>query len=256
MSHDDDEPVGRVLGRRQALVLLGVGALALAGCSTEAPVDCVVRPEQMEGPYFVDENLDRSDIRSDPATGVRVAGTPLALTLTVLRADGGGCQPLPGAVVDIWHCDAAGDYSDIASEGTTGTKHLRGLQVSGTSGRTAFTTVLPGWYEGRTVHIHVKIRTTGADGKAYEFTSQLYFPDELTARYLATAPYQAHGPADTTNKTDQLYQQGGDQLLLTPTEADVDGTRGYRAAFTLALDLTNTKVGTDDAMGPMPMPTR
>ncbi|GLW89416.1 hypothetical protein Aglo03_02320 [Actinokineospora globicatena] len=215
-------------------------------------MDCVAKPEQMEGPYFVDEGLDRADIRSDPATGVVAAGTPLALTLTVLRVDGGRCVPLPGAVVDIWHCDAAGNYSDIASEGTTGSRHLRGLRVADQDGRVDFTTVLPGWYEGRTVHAHVKVRTTGTDGKAYEFTSQLYFPDAFTAQYLATGPYQPHGPADTTNKTDQLYALGGDQLLLSPDPADVDGTPGHRAAFTLGLDLSDTRVGADDAMGPLP----
>ncbi|SEQ99315.1 twin-arginine translocation pathway signal protein [Actinokineospora terrae] len=240
-----------VLGRRQ--VLLGLAALGVVGCSPAA-VDCVVRPEQMEGPYFVDEKLDRSDIRTDPDTGTQAVGTRLQLGLTVSRVDGDRCVPLPGAVIDIWHCDAAGNYSDIASEGTTGRKELRGLQLSDPHGAVTFTTVLPGWYEGRTVHIHLKIRTTTPEGKPYEFTSQLYLPDEFTAQYLATAPYNTHGPADTTNKTDQLYTLNGDQLLL-PTPTPAAPSPGYRTTFALALDLTNPQVAAPDAMAPGLFPT-
>ncbi|WP_084468243.1 twin-arginine translocation pathway signal protein [Actinokineospora inagensis] len=262
--HDDDEPVGRVLGRRQALALLGLAgaaitvagsgvAMATTDSGPDCPVDCIAKPEQVEGPYFVDEQLNRSDIRTDPSTGVRSPGTPLALGITVLSIKDKRCVPLKDAVVDIWHCDAAGKYSDFAGEGTAGKKFLRGLQVTNRGGQVRFTTILPGWYRGRAIHIHVKIRTTGTDGKPYEFTSQLYFTDEFTAAYLADGEYKARGPAETTDKTDFIYlQQGGDQMLLHPRRSPVAHTPGYAADFTIALDLADPTTGDDDSQPPFP----
>jgi len=261
---NDDVPVGRVLGRRQALAILGMSGVALgvagsagvASADTRASaadcVDCVVKPEMTEGPYFVDEGLNRSDIRSDPSDGTVSAGTTFALGLRVLRIADGRCTPLPDAIVDIWHCDALGSYSDIASEGTAGRKFLRGYQVTNRAGHAGFTTILPGWYRGRTVHIHLKIRTTGTDGNPYEFTSQLYYPEEFKAEYLAADPYAAKGTPDTTNAQDGIYSANGvgDQMLLRPHRA----RRGYAAEFAIGLDLSDTAVGADDGFtgGPPP----
>jgi protocatechuate 3,4-dioxygenase beta subunit len=271
---NDDEIVGRVLGRRQALAILGMSGVALtvagsagAAVAGAAPagagaavdcVDCVVKPEMTEGPYFVDEGLNRSDIRSDPSDGSISAGTTLALGLRVLQISSEGrCTPLPDAVVDLWHCDALGVYSDVAQEGTTGRKFLRGYQVSDRGGRVRFTTILPGWYRGRTVHFHIKIQTTGTDGNPYEFTSQLYFTEEFKAEYLTAEPYASKGAPDTTNAADFIYSGGGagDQMLLHPTRRG----RGYRTDFAIGLDLSDTAVGADDGMtgppgGPPPTP--
>ncbi len=125
MTHED-ETVGRLLSRREILTLLSATGVAwlMAGsliprravAAMPAPA-CVVRPEQTEGPYFVDERLNRSDIRSDPTDGRVRPGTPLALTLAISRLGAGDCQPLPGAQVDIWHCDALGVYSDVTGSG-------------------------------------------------------------------------------------------------------------------------------------------
>jgi protocatechuate 3,4-dioxygenase beta subunit len=117
----DDVTVGRLLSRRQAVALLGStgAAWATAGLAASSPqsadyaASCVVRPEQTEGPYFVDEQLNRSDIRSDPTDGSVKPGIPLALTLLVSRLNAGSCRPLTGATVDIWHCDAQGVYSGV-----------------------------------------------------------------------------------------------------------------------------------------------
>jgi protocatechuate 3,4-dioxygenase beta subunit len=133
--------------------------------STEALVDtgtlsaCVVRPEMTEGPYFVDEMLNRSDIRSDPSTGEVKEGLPLQITMRVSQV-GDACAPLEGAQVDIWHCDAMGIYSDTTDPGfnTVGQKFLRGYQVTDANGVAQFTTIYPGWYQGRTVHIHLATR--------------------------------------------------------------------------------------------------
>jgi len=251
----DDMPVGRVLSRRRALAVLGLtaGAFAVAGSAAAAAagtkngadgsaVDCVAKPEMTEGPYFVDEGLNRSDIRIDTADGTIVDGTKLTLTLRIYQIVDCVRKPLPNATVDIWHCDSAGVYSDIAAEGTTGHDYLRGYQVTNSGGIAHFTTILPGWYTGRTIHTHVKVRTTGTDGNAYEFTSQLFFTEEFKAAYLATEPYSAHGTPDTTNDTDMHYADIGDQMLLNPSATD----DGYEATFAIALDLSDTEVGADD----------
>lgn len=148
MRHED-ESAGRLLSRREVVTLLAATcAVFLAGGSlnprraiaaTPGP-SCVVRPEQTEGPYFVDERLNRSDIRSDPADGRVRPGMPLALTLAVSRISGGDCQPLAGAQVDIWQCDALGVYSDVQDPGfsTIGQKFFRGYQVTDVRGEARF----------------------------------------------------------------------------------------------------------------------
>ena len=137
------------LTRREALTVIGVsGAVMLSGRASAqgATPACVVRPQQTEGPYFVDEKLTRSDIRSDPASGAMKPGAPLQLTFNVSRV-GAGCTPLTGAIVDLWHCDALGAYSDVKDPGgsTVGQKFLRGSQVTDARGAAHFTTIYPGW---------------------------------------------------------------------------------------------------------------
>ncbi len=238
----DDLPVGRVLTRREALAVLGAsGALFFLGCSdSEATTDpgetgaCVVRPELTEGPYYVDEELNRSDLRSDPSDGSVRAGALLALTFNVSRASNSACEPLAGAIVDVWHCDAEGVYSDVSDGGfnTVGKKFLRGYQVTGSDGIARFTTIYPGWYRGRAVHIHFKVRSSASSTSAYEFTSQLFFDDTLTDQVHAAAPYSAKGQRDTRNANDGIYGQGGSQLVLNVTEA----SEGYAAVFDIALE--------------------
>jgi protocatechuate 3,4-dioxygenase beta subunit len=104
--------------------------------------------------------------------------------------------------------------------------------VSNRGGIVKFTTVLPGWYQGRTVHTHVKVQTTGADGNPYEFTSQLFFTEEFKAAYLATAPYASKGTPDTTNDTDMYYADIGDQMLLMPTKTAAGTRRASRSPST------------------------
>jgi len=244
MTHDD-MPVGRLLSRREVVALLGTSGAAWmlgplwrpgrTGDGTPVP-SCVVRPEQTEGPYFVDEKLHRSDIRSDPTDGRLVPGVPLALTMLVSRLDATECAPLAGALVDVWHCDALGVYSDVRDPGfdTTGRKFLRGYQVTDARGAAHFLTVYPGWYAGRTVHIHFKIRSARSAGRAHEFTSQLYFDDALTDRVHTAAPYAAKGHRTMRNRDDRIYRGGGDQLTLAPTET----ADGYRASFAIGLQLS------------------
>ncbi len=208
--------------------------LAEAAAATTAPVSvaalpaCIISPELTEGPLFVEENLNRSDIRPDTSNGLVVEGAPLDLTLIVGQVSGEGCVPLAGATVDIWHCDAQGIYSDTSELGmqTVGQKFLRGSQVSDATGAVKFITIYPGWYNGRAVHIHIKVRGNTAAGQGYEFTSQLFFDDALSDTVFAQAPYTKSGQRILNNR-DNIYGQGGGQTVL---DVKASGS-GYASSF-------------------------
>jgi protocatechuate 3,4-dioxygenase beta subunit len=241
----DDFPVGRVLTRREAVTLLGsAGALAWLGRfpprsrpHPAAAGPCVVRPAMTPGPYYVDEKLDRSDIRRDPTDGTVKAGAALLLTLSVARITKDGCAPLQGAIVDLWQCDAEGVYSDAVDPryfDTTGRKFLRGYQITDASGVVTFTTIYPGWYPTRTPHIHYKIRAAAPDARAYELVSQMYFDEALSDRIYARPPYAGRGKRTVSNLTDRIYREsGGRQSMLAVTPAN----DGYAARFDVALDM-------------------
>jgi protocatechuate 3,4-dioxygenase beta subunit len=254
----DDAQVGRILSRREVLALFGGSTAALlAACApggalaspsptaTTQPTSavattaaatasavattlpsCIVRPALTEGPYFVDEKLDRSDIRSDPATGVVRPGAILNLNFLVSRVSGSACTALSGAMVDVWQCDALGVYPGVGS--TSGQKFLRGYQNTDASGSAKFMTIYPGWYQGRAVHIHFKIRPTSST----EFTSQLFFDDALSTQVFVQAPYSQKGTQGITrNSSDGIFQQSAGKLLLNVTKSgDV-----YSATFDIGL---------------------
>jgi protocatechuate 3,4-dioxygenase beta subunit len=244
--HFDDIPCGRLLSRREALAAIGAfGAPLLAGL-TPAPAraqstaggalpSCIARPQQTEGPFFVEEGLNRSDIRSDPKSGQLMPGVPLRLAFRVSSLTGTTCAPLAGAQVDVWHCDAAGRYSDVRGFGsgpsTAGQQFLRGYQLTDATGAAQFVTIYPGYYAGRAVHVHFKVRTEGAAGRKYGFTSQLYFDEALTERVFAVEPYAGRGGRWLRNADDGIFRDGGRQLLLAP-ERDA---QGYTATFAVGL---------------------
>jgi protocatechuate 3,4-dioxygenase beta subunit len=236
----------RPLSRREALTLIGASGVALAAGLTPlrgsaqstaggALPACIARPEQTEGPFFVDEALNRSDIRSDPRTGEIKAGVALRLAFQVSQLSGTSCAPLSGARVDVWHADATGRYSDMRSIGfgpsTAGQQFLRGSQLTDAAGKALFLTIFPGWYGGRAVHLHFKIRPAPAAAPRLAFTSQLYFDEALTARVFALEPYATHGQRWMRNHEDGIFRDGGAQLLLA---AEPDGP-GYAASFAVGL---------------------
>lgn len=210
------------------VVAASAGATATAATTgaIAAVPSCIVRPQGTEGPYYVAEELNRADIRSDPGTGAVKAGAPLTLTFNVSQITTGGCAPLPGAKVEIWHCDAVGSYSDESDAGvsTKGQQFLRGYQVTDGQGRATFTTIYPGWYRGRAVHIHFKVHPDAGT----VFTSQLFFDDALSDTVFALAPYAAKGKRDRLNRADSIYKE----LLLMTT---VPAAQGYAAAFDLGI---------------------
>ena len=221
--------------RRHLLVAAGtalaLGQRAFAQTDARKP-SCVLTPAQTEGPYFVDERLERADIRVDPADGSTRPGAPLVLRLRVASLDGGRCVPVAAAIVNVWHCDAQGIYSDVNNMafGTRGSKFLRGYQVTDAEGRVTFRTIYPGAYPGRAVHVHFKVRAK-ANGSPREFTSQLYFDDALTDRVHREPPYGGLAEPRTRNAADGLYRRGGRELQLdvTPT------SDGFEAAYDVGL---------------------
>jgi protocatechuate 3,4-dioxygenase beta subunit len=246
MHHDDgNAPFAR---RREMLHLIGAAGATLfapAGfgqsgqpvSSGTAPASrsCIATPAQTEGPYFVDERLNRSDIRSDPADGSVREGVSLLLRFAVSAVGAGECSPVAGAIVDVWHCDALGVYSDArdAQFSTVGKKFLRGYQVTGRDGTATFKTIYPGFYPGRAVHVHFKVRTASQSGQAHEFTSQLYFDDAVSERIFTRAPYSRNRGRQMRNASDGIFRHDGERLLLPVTQSG----DGYAGSFHVGLQI-------------------
>lgn len=242
------------MNRRDILRFIsGATVVSLLGCKNKASTlakqdkgsaqsfadlpDCIVRPQQTEGPYFVDEGLYRSDIRSDPADGSVKEGILLRLVFQVKQVSANACLPVEGAIVDIWHCDAQGIYSDVTDRNfkTIGQKFLRGYQKTDASGTAEFVTIYPGWYPGRAVHIHFKIRSSGKSPQSYEFTSQLYFDDTLSDQVLTQSPYSSRGQRTNRNDQDGIFRNGGEQLTLQLTQDQTTGS--YMGVFNIGLEI-------------------
>jgi protocatechuate 3,4-dioxygenase beta subunit len=213
-----DEPR---LSRRESLLKLGgllAGASAVGGWKVaeeagagpaavaSGAVSCVLLPEATEGPFYLDDHKIRRDIRAGKP------GLPLTLRLTVL--DVSTCRPIKGAAVDIWHCDAGGVYSGTTAQ-TEDARFLRGIQRTGAKGLAVFRTVYPGWYPGRTVHVHVSVFLGGN----VVHTGQLYFPDTLTDAVYKRAPYSRRPARSTRNAADSIYRNGGRRSTLKLTRS-------------------------------------
>jgi protocatechuate 3,4-dioxygenase beta subunit len=186
---------------------LGIGTVKGRWPSDESAlasdaVACVLVPEQTEGPYYIaNEKVRRNITEGRP-------GTPLTLRLAVVDAK--TCKPIEGAAVDIWHCDASGTYSGFGA-GRSSRTFMRGIQRTNANGVATFKTVYPGWYQGRTVHIHVKVHVRGN----VVHTGQLYFPDRLTDAAYRRAPYSSRPNRDVRNVDDMVFRNGGKRSLLS-----------------------------------------
>jgi protocatechuate 3,4-dioxygenase beta subunit len=228
----DESKIAR-LSRRGALGMLGAlgAALAVAPAPAAPAPSCVLSPAIEEGPFFVDERLNRSDLTGDSTDPGVAGGVPLRLALTVYALHGGTCTLLPDAQIDVWHASPTGLYSDEAMLHTSGQRFLRGYQVTDANGTARFSTVFPGWYPGRTPHIHMKVRTfSPARAVTSAFTSQLYFDDAVTNAVLARGPYAARGARDTTNARDQIFSSS----MVVPLARSGSG---YAGTFKLGLRL-------------------
>lgn len=243
MSHehattDHRHAVSPSVDRRTAITVLGgmtLGSIAAAyGIGSWQPTAlaqsiCTLTPEQMEGPYY----LDLARVREDITEGK--PGVPLRLTLRILGASA-SCTPIAGAAVDVWHCDALGIYSGYEGAVVAPTHvppvndktFLRGTQLTGADGRVQFRTIYPGWYTGRTTHIHLKVRV-GTKGA----TTQFYFPEDVTTSVYRRAPYSQHPNPDTSNSTDAaLKNVSARQQVLWAMSPE---SEGYLAAGTIVI---------------------
>jgi protocatechuate 3,4-dioxygenase beta subunit len=242
--------------RRREMVALSAGALAsvaLYACGTNeneadrsaaegaaTKANCVLTPEQEEGPFYIDLAQVRQDIVEDQP------GVPLALALTVV--DSATCKPIRDAAVDIWHCDALGVYSGEPSESSEGETYLRGIQLTDGSGVAEFATIYPGQYPGRTTHIHIKVHLGGRQsdgsyaGGHVSHTGQLFTSDRRDAEVFRLAPYKRNTAELTPRNADGVFRdQGGSSsvLALTPV-GDSLARDGFSANVTLGVDPSAT----------------
>jgi protocatechuate 3,4-dioxygenase beta subunit len=223
---------------RRELVGLAAGGLAAAGvyaltkgkdesdaatrtaAGRTAP-DCVLTPELTEGPYYLPSEPFRRNVTEGQP------GLPLILDLTVVDAD--TCKPIKNASVEIWHANATGNYSGFGSTASNRT-FLRGQQRCESDGVAEFKTIYPGWYAGRTTHIHVKVHVAGNT----VHTGQLFFTDAATAKVNATKqPYAQRGQPDVTNSQDTIYAQGGSASIVKLRRRKRG--KGYRGTLTMGV---------------------
>jgi protocatechuate 3,4-dioxygenase beta subunit len=223
----------RALTRRASLVrlggffaaLLGLGGMKATESEGAGPagvasgdVTCVLTPEQTAGPFYIRGERLRRNI-TDGKPGVR-------LSLRAVVVDASTCKPVRGAAVDVWHCDAAGVYSGFG-QGLGSRAFMRGIQKTDKHGLAVFRTVYPGWYPGRTVHIHVRVHLGGN----VVHTGQLYFPDSVTDSVFRKSPYASRPGRDTRNTDDAVFRNGGKRSMLRVRK---DGA-GYVAAITMGI---------------------
>ncbi len=249
---DEDTAAVTTTGGDSATVQARTPTSAATAKLFDASAACALTPQMTEGPYYFDVDSIRSDIREDRE------GAPLRLAIRVRGT--GSCEPLENAVVDIWHCDAIGEYSGFEAAVTSGAggppgpppaggggppgpppagggspsgvppaggggrtptdkkTYLRGAQVTNADGVVDFKTVYPGWYRGRTVHIHTKVHLD----RATMLTTQLFFDEDLNAAVFARAPYSRRTGRDMFNDRDGIF----DKRLVMTTSKDGDGYLG------------------------------
>jgi protocatechuate 3,4-dioxygenase beta subunit len=194
-----------LLRRREALIAMGVAVGAVAGIEALwRPLEadgaaCLLQREVTEGPYYLADHLVRRNIRGGRP------GTPLTLDFTVLNAS--TCKPIPRALVELWHCDAGGVYSGV--QGNSG-NFLRGGQRANSRGHVRFETIVPGWYTGRTPHIHMKVFIGGNE----IHTGQVFFRPKTLAQVYAQGVYASRGTEDTPNSADSIYRQAGTRAIV------------------------------------------
>lgn len=252
MDHDD-ATIGHIYSRREALALAASAGISLAisssalGAFIAAPQQgsgvLVASPVLTEGPFFVDGKLERVNLLGKTTRRGVTDAKLFDVEVRVLKLVGGEYKPLDGAQVDLWHADALGVYSDVDhpmnNEKTAGQDWLRGFQKTDTKGIAKFETIVPGWYMGRALHIHFKVRKhDAAANKTADLTSQMFFADSDFSELSTTAPYSENRARRTLNTRDGVFNQrmedgskAGNHLLLKIEKVK----EKYKAVFTIVL---------------------
>ncbi len=236
MGNERQEAV-RQLSRRAAFGAIGAAAAAVAaacgdsptspsststgGTTTSTNATCAVTPTETIGPYPSRTDMFRSDIRENRG------GTPLTLTVKVVNVNS-SCAAVVGADVEIWHVDAAGDYSQYGSQ--TAATFLRGIQTTNAAGEVTFTTIYPGWYQGRATHIHAEVTMGGRSIKV----TQIAFPESVNNAVHATGVYASRGSNPMSNQSDGIFADSLATELVTPTGSP---SGGYSATFQIGVSV-------------------
>ena len=240
--------------------LVGPGDVAVA-----ATTGATLTPELTEGPYWVNTLLRRSNVQANSSGTHRQAGVPLALTINIVNARD---TPLNGLAVDIWHANAHGIYSDESSqaagggntsaeEDTASDNFLRGYQITGVDkgikaepvdGQVSFSTIWPGWYASRAIHIHVRVRKLHSSGATIAgYTTQIFFSDaDNDAVFAGAAPYNARDPQDdaTTDENDSVLTAADYATNVVKVTGNLKD--GFAATFNIVA--TNAEVATPGSL--------
>jgi protocatechuate 3,4-dioxygenase beta subunit len=246
MNSTDMQNDSRKLDRRNMIRIIGAaGAAAVAAaCGSETATSpsavgstattstagggtsstneaCAVAPNETAGPYPSKSDIFRSDIRENRS------GVPLALTIRVINVSN-ACAPLANANVEIWQCDASGNYSEYGTQ-TTQT-YLRGIQTTDANGQVSFMTIYPGWYQGRATHIHIEVTVNGRSVKV----TQIAFPETINAAVYATSVYASRGSNPTSNLQDGIFADSLSSELVTPSG---NPAAGYSASYQVGVSV-------------------
>ncbi|MGP3769646.1 intradiol ring-cleavage dioxygenase [Streptomyces sp. SDT5-1] len=238
--------------------------------------------ENTEGPYYLDLDIFRKDITEGKE------GIPLTLQLKVIDAE--TCKPLRDAAVDIWHCDAMGIYAGYESasgtagdgsprpsgsptgapsgdrtihqEPTDNKTYLRGTQRTDKHGYVEFKTILPGWYQGRCVHIHTKVHVDGKWNSDREYvgghvchTGQFYFDQDLVEASRKYAPYSGNDTEMTTLSQDIIYDGKGAEGGLLDIRHVPERKLDKGLVGSLTMGVAPNETNDNDTMDSMPMPS-
>jgi protocatechuate 3,4-dioxygenase beta subunit len=263
----------KIAGTAGAVYFLAPGLPAFSSvpalAATRVASAAKLTPELTEGPYWVNTMLHRSNVLGNTHGGGHQPGVPLRLYINVFEAT--TTKPMNGLAVDIWHANAHGLYSDESSQqaggGTSGARGntisdnwLRGYQITGKDrglrkqpvhGQVSFQTIWPGWYAGRAIHIHVRVRKLHSSGATIAgYTTQIFFSDTNNTHVLtAAAPYNARSPqtGPTTDESDTVMTSADFATNIVAVKGSI-GT-GYTAVFNIAADLAEV-----DAAGSLSRP--
>jgi protocatechuate 3,4-dioxygenase beta subunit len=219
---------GSTLNRREVILAAGAAGLGVAfglrgvvAPRAAAAASCLLQREVTEGPYYLDLDLVRRNIKGGRK------GTPLTLKFQVVDAT--TCEPIRNAAVEIWHADADGEYSGVEGNGGT---WLRGIQRTGANGRVRFETIFPGWYRGRTTHIHMKVFISGDE----VHTGQVFFGATAKHSVYGRGRYAARGQSETSNRADMIYRQAGSRALLDLRRKGSRISAGYTGSLTIGVN--------------------
>jgi protocatechuate 3,4-dioxygenase beta subunit len=246
----------------RSLGIAGFGAVLMEACkkteassnlttTTSTDGECIVSPTETEGPfpYTSDGNtkseisnpLNRSDVRTNSSDGAIQPGLPLSITLTIVNVNN-NCALIPDVRVDLWHCNRNGFYSGYSNQsgGLSGTANsylgenwLRGYQMTDSNGEAKFTTIFPGWYQGRATHIHFEVYVNGVMKK----TTQLTFPETISDAIYETSLYSAHGINPIRNAVDSVFGDSTVDLANEYFTMTGDVMNGYAASHQIGIEL-------------------